>query len=671
MSTKPESAPEHPRREGRALVWALAIAALVLFSLAAGLKAQAKEWAAKASRTETFNASGELKSLSVETVNGRVEIVAGPAFRADVDVVAWGATDADAKKNLGDVKVRFENENGNLSLYTEEPGIHVRRSGHGWNVQSHDDRDWRSETKYRITVPASLRVDVSAVNGAVNVTGVAAPLELTTVNGKITVAGGRRDAKLNTVNGAIEAAFSELPKGAILDVRTVNGGIVLTLPAKAGFHLEGHTMSGEILSSFGFPVATASDESVERDEVNAAREKIRAEQRKLREEMRRKDQEKARKDQERARKDQEKSLKDQSGDEDVVIDLSELNEAMGELNREMENLGREISRSITVNLNRAYEGTVGDGGASVQVSNLNGRILVLAEGTTEAQAKRLTSPRSTRVVTVPPVPNIPRIVVREHVMPAAPVAVAPPVTAMAPPAIAAAPAAPIPPDPWGRSIVVGDVAGDYAPAIASGDVTVGKVSGRVTITSRSGQIRLAGAGKGAEVSTAGGDIRVESVTGDLKATTFGGDIRAGHVSGDARLETSGGDVVVRSAGGSVSARTGGGDIVLKKVRGPVTARTSGGSITCEISGTAGPGGDLSTSGGDVTVTLPANYKADVEIHVTGGEPDSDSIVSQFPGISVSRRSGQLFGEARLNGGGPKLVIRSSSGVVTIKKGPAA
>ena len=652
MSTKPAPAPapDNPRREGRALVWALAIAALVLFSLAAGLRAQAKEWNAKSSRTETFNASGDLKSLSVETVNGRVEIAAGAAFRGDVDVTAWGATDSDAKKNLGDVKVRFENENGNLSLYTEEPGIHVRHSGRGWSVQSRDDRNWRSETKYRITVPASLRVNVSAVNGAVAVTGVAAPVELTTVNGKISLAGGRRDAKLNTVNGAIEAGFTELPKGAALDVRTVNGAIALTLPAKAGFHLEGHTMSGEILSSFGFPAAVTPEADREREEANAAREKIRAEQRKIREEIRHRERDKAR----------DSDAKD--GDEDVVIDLSELNEAMGELNREMENLGREISRSITVNLNRAYEGTVGDGGASVRVSNLNGRILVLAEGTTEAQAKRLTSPRSSRIVTVPPVPNIPRIVVREHPAPPAPV-----VAGVAP----MAPIAPIPPDPWGRSIVVGDVNGDYAPAIASGDVTVGKVSGRVTITSRSGQIRLAGAGKGAEVSTAGGDVRVESVTGDLKATTFGGDIRAGSVSGDARLETSGGDVVVRSAGGSVNARTGGGDIVLKKVRGPVTARTSGGSITCEISGTAAPGGELSTSGGDVTVTLPANYKADVEVHVIGGEPDSDSIVSQFPGISVSRRSGQIVGEGKLNGGGPKLVIRSSSGVVTIKKGPAA
>jgi DUF4097 and DUF4098 domain-containing protein YvlB len=660
MSTNPASAHEHPRREGRILAWALAIAALVLLSLAAGLKAQAREWNAKASRTEAFNASGDLRSLVVETVNGRVEVVAGMAFRAEVDVTAWGATDSDAKKNLGDVKVRFENENGNLSLYTEEPGVTVRRSGRGWNVRSRGDDQWRSETKYRITVPAALAVQVSAVNGGVTVTGVAAPVELTTVNGMITLAGGRRDAKLNTVNGTIVAAFTDLPKAANLDLRTVNGGIALTLPAKAGFRLEGHTMSGEILSSFALPAPALPEAVVEREEAKAAREKIRVEQRKLRDEIRKREREK------------EKSRKD-AGDENVVIDLSELNEAMAELNREMSDLGREISRSITVNLNRAYEGAVGDGGATVRVSNLNGRILILAEGTTEAQAKRLTSPRATHVVTIPAIPSLPRIVVREHPVAAplpAPAPPAPPVGGMAPVA-PVAPVAPIPSDPWGRSIVVGDVAGDYAPAIASGDVTVGKVSGRATITSRSGQIRLKEAGKGAEVSTAGGDIRVESVTGDLKATTFVGDIRAGSVSGDARLETSGGDVVVRSAAGAVIARTGSGDVTLKKVRGPVTARTSGGSITCEITSAAAAGGDLTTSGGDVTITLPANYRADLDVKVSGVEPDDDAIISQFPEVTVSRRRGAISGEGKLNGGGPKLTIRSNSGTVTIRKGPAA
>ena len=66
--------------------------------------------------------------------------------------------------------MRFENENGELSLYTEEPGVTVRRSGRGWNVHSdHDDYMWRTEVKYRITTPPGLSLSVSSVNGAVSV----------------------------------------------------------------------------------------------------------------------------------------------------------------------------------------------------------------------------------------------------------------------------------------------------------------------------------------------------------------------------------------------------------------------------------------------------------------------------------------------------------------------
>ena len=644
MSTTSSSAPKgtHERGGSRVALWALLIAALVLLTLAAGLRADARELTAHASRTQSFVASGNLKSLDVENVNGSVEILSGQSFKADADVTAYASTEEIARKRLEDVKVRFDNENGVLSLHTEGPGITGRRSGRGWNVHGDDEHFWRTEVKYRITTPPGLSVSVSTVNGAVSVLDLAAPLDLSTVNGKIDVTGARRDAKLSTVNGAIRTTFAELPKGMSVDVRTVNGSIALTLPAKAGFRFEGHTMSGEILSSFSLPVAADEGEAARaRDQSKAARDRVRAERDKVREKIREK--------RRRARESDE--------DDDGTIDLSDLNEALQDLNREMAEMSRELSRTITVHLNRAYEGTVGDGGARVRCSNLNGRIVVLAEGTTEGQAKKLTSSRGPLALVSPTSPRAPEVVV----VPAPP----------APPAPPAAPFAPMAPDPWGRSISKGDLQGDLVLGYAPGDVTAGRVAGRVKISTQSGQIRVKGAGKGAELSSAGGDIRIDSVTGDLKATTSGGDIRAGTVSGDARLETVGGDVVVDSVGGSVAARTGGGDILLRKAHGPVVARTSGGTIVCEISSTAGPGGEFATSGGDVIVTLPSNYRADIDVRVSGAEMEPDAISSQFPEIVVTRRPGSISGEGKLNGGGPKLIIRSTSGSVSVRKGPAA
>src|SRR5664279_3530969 len=131
-SPSPQGAPA--RRANRVAVWALLIVALVFLTLAAGLRADARDLTAHASRKQDFTASGNLKSLAVENINGSVEIVSGPTFKADADVTVYASTQALANKRLEDVKARFENDNGELSLFTEEPGVTVRRSGRGWSV---------------------------------------------------------------------------------------------------------------------------------------------------------------------------------------------------------------------------------------------------------------------------------------------------------------------------------------------------------------------------------------------------------------------------------------------------------------------------------------------------------------------------------------------------------
>ncbi len=84
--------------------------------------------------------------------------------------------------------------------------------------------------------------------------------------------------------------------------------------------------------------------------------------------------------------------------EKIEIDLSELNRSLEQMNRDLARMSRELAHNITINLNRSYEATVGGGGATVRMSNLNGKILLLAEGTTEAQAKAIVGPRRVRIV---------------------------------------------------------------------------------------------------------------------------------------------------------------------------------------------------------------------------------------------------------------------------------
>ena len=71
----------------------------------------------------------------------------------------------------------------------------------------------------------------------------------------------------------------------------------------------------------------------------------------------------------------------------------------------------------------------------------------------------------------------------------------------------------------------------------------------------------------------------------------------------------------------------------------------------------------------VLQTLPANLKADVEVRVAGVDSESDYIVSDFPELTISRRNDTPRAEGKLNGGGPRLVIKSISGTVRLRKGP--
>jgi hypothetical protein len=135
----------------------------------------------------------------------------------------------------------------------------------------------------------------------------------------------------------------------------------------------------------------------------------------------------------------------------------------------------------------------------------------------------------------------------------------------------------------------------------------------------------------------------------------------------------GGDVDLGSCGGSVIAKTGGGDLRLHQVRGAVSASAGGGDVHCEIVGRETPEGVTIASGaGDVTLILPSNYKADVDVQVDGVDDSTDAIVSDFREIAISRRPSAMQQTARgaINGGGPKVRIRISSGTVRLKKGPA-
>jgi DUF4097 and DUF4098 domain-containing protein YvlB len=94
---------------------------------------------------------------------------------------------------------------------------------------------------------------------------------------------------------------------------------------------------------------------------------------------------------------------------------------------------------------------------------------------------------------------------------------------------------------------------------------------------------------------------------------------------------------------------------------PVNANTSGGDILLEYSG-ANKRIELKTSGGDIVIKVSPELKANVDMSTSGGEVSNSGImISNASKMSRTKIIGQI------NGGGEKLIAKTSGGDIELKR----
>jgi uncharacterized protein Veg len=142
-----------------------------------------------------------------------------------------------------------------------------------------------------------------------------------------------------------------------------------------------------------------------------------------------------------------------------------------------------------------------------------------------------------------------------------------------------------------------------------------------------------------DLDTAGGSISVDDLNGNVDLETSGGSIKMGNIKGD------------------VDAHTSGGSIRTEDIDGNVNVHTSGGSIKVTMTKQITEDASLTTSGGSITANLIDDIKVDIDASTSGGRVRSDFNVDG----RVKKRS--IKGE--INGGGPRLKLRTSGGSVHI------
>jgi DUF4097 and DUF4098 domain-containing protein YvlB len=100
----------------------------------------------------------------------------------------------------------------------------------------------------RVAGPVQLRT----TNGNISTVGVAGPIQFNSVNGNVSLTGAGADVEGTGVNGHILVAADRWV-GQTIDVKTVNGGIDLSLPHDCSAHLELSTVMGTITANIPLP----------------------------------------------------------------------------------------------------------------------------------------------------------------------------------------------------------------------------------------------------------------------------------------------------------------------------------------------------------------------------------------------------------------------------------
>lgn len=165
------------------------------------------------------------------------------------------------------------------------------------------------------------------------------------------------------------------------------------------------------------------------------------------------------------------------------------------------------------------------------------------------------------------------------------------------------------------------------------------------------------------VRTVSADAFVAGITAACTVTTVSGRLTATGLDGDVRLKTVSGPIEVQGLAGELQTNTVSGEVVVTDAEPTVVvARAVSGAVTLDLWAAADI--QCTTVSGEVTVRLPADAALDVEAGTVSGSLDV-----AFPTDEIETSKRRMHG--RIGGGGPKLVVRTTSGgVAVLRRTPA-
>lgn len=103
--------------------------------------------------------------------------------------------------------------------------------------------------RFTVQLPRNIPIDVSTLNGGLQVENASAPINAKTINGRISVHTTTGPIDAQTVNGSIEAVMQTSLNGDVR-LKTVNGSVSVGLPRDINATIDGETITGRVETDF-------------------------------------------------------------------------------------------------------------------------------------------------------------------------------------------------------------------------------------------------------------------------------------------------------------------------------------------------------------------------------------------------------------------------------------
>jgi hypothetical protein len=182
--------------------------------------------------------AASIQTVDLEGMNGSVEVTSGLADQ--IVVTAKVKTFRRRTPQEAEQFVRMSVDG--QTLYIKEKRARKRHVIILPFVQRED-----FGVSYAITVPPKMNLNLTNVNGGMDVSGVQGKTELRSVNGSIDVTTPSGEVIARTVNGRVRANFGQEFRGA--RIRTVNGSIAVSLPQNSSFDCDISQVNGSFKSN--------------------------------------------------------------------------------------------------------------------------------------------------------------------------------------------------------------------------------------------------------------------------------------------------------------------------------------------------------------------------------------------------------------------------------------